>query len=251
MGKKDYIILALLFVCFCGMIVFHIVTVNNLNNENWELTVKCSDYEREAFDWQTKAENLEIKLVSALGDLENCSNRMEELETIIYEQEQTISGLESEIKALEQIVESFNENDDWDYEYTETEVKELAAVMFGEEEGDSFMSAGAGSVVLNRVSRSDFPNTVHDVIYEIIKTKDATYEQYAPRTKRILESVVVGKPISSTLADVEYLPQWYFDLARFLLENGSIFPKNVVYQAHFKQGKGVYYEKNGEFFCYG
>lgn len=142
-------------------------------------------------------------------------------------------------------------NGDWCYDYTEEDVKLLAGVMFGEEEGNTLNSGYAGSVPLNRIMDSRFPNNLHDVIYEIVVTDDAVYEQYAPRTKKIAECVIAGKPIPSDLADVEYIPEWYYDLARILLKYGSILPPDVVYQAHYPQGKGVFWEWKGEYFCYG
>lgn len=253
MKKASKILLtfySIVFTCCTVLIILNPFSVENTEADEEQIIIPVEDSD----EYQTLLKrNKTIKDSSDYFLQEKL--RLEEAYKTLEQEYKTLEeyacGLESEVEILEQIIESFNEDKDWDYEYTELEVKELGSVMFGEEEGDSFMAAGAGSVVLNRVSRSDFPDKVHDVIYEIIKTKDATYEQYAPRTKKILECVVAGQPIPSTLADVKYVPAWYFDLARFLLENGSIFPKDVVYQAHFKQGKGVYYEKDGEFFCFG
>ena len=249
MKRFNVIFSVLCLVCSIILFVFVFFSTENIEAEEAQvISVEDSD------EYQALLERNKTIKDSSDYFLQEKLRLEKEYKTLEQEYktlEEYVCGLESEVEILEQIIESFNEDKDWNYEYTELEVKELGSVMFGEEEGDSFMAAGAGSVVLNRVRRSDFPNTVHDVIYEIIKTKDKTYEQYAPRTKRILECVVADKPIPSTLADVKYVPAWYFDLARFLLENGSIFREDVVYQAHFKQGKGVYYEKDGEYFCYG
>ena len=246
-----FTVLALLYVILSAWVACSVSTVNLLNEENKQLTQQIDEYEQKALDWQTKAEDTEIKLSRAETDLQSCSEQIEKYEQTIYQLEERIKELEDEIKILEEVIEIANTPSDWDYEYAEEEVVELGAMIFAEEEGDSFCAAGAGSVAGNRVRRPDFPNTIHDVIYQIIETEEHTYEQYAPRTKRIIECVVAGKPIPAELADVRYIPDWYYEIARLILEHGPIFPKDVVYQAHFKQGKGVFYEKNGEFFCYG
>ncbi|MBP3802911.1 MAG: hypothetical protein J6I76_03285 [Oribacterium sp.] len=38
--------------------------------------------------------------------------------------------------------------------------------------------------------------------------------------------------------------------AKFLLENGSQIPANVVYQAEFKQGHGIWKRTKGAYYCY-
>lgn len=251
MSKKDKIVLSMVLLAVCIILTSLICTCHTLNEENKHLTQQIGEYEQKALDWQIKAEDTEIKLAKAETDLQSCSEQMEKYEQTIYQLEERIKELEDEVKILEELIEISNTPSDWDYEYTEQDVLELTAMIFAEEEGDSFCAAGAGSVACNRVRRPDFPNTIHDVIYQIIETEEHTYEQYAPRTKRIIECVVAGKPIPAELADVRYIPDWYYAIARLILEHGPIFPKDVVYQAHFKQGKGVFYEKNGEYFCYG
>ena len=72
-----------------------------------------------------------------------------------------------------------------------------------------------GSVVLNRVADPDFPNTIHDVVFD--------EGQYEPTWN----------------GEYEKLPsEDSIETAKFLLENGSQIPENCVYQANFKQGSG-------------
>ena len=253
-----FAVLALMYVILGIWLALSVSTVSALNEENKQLTKQVDEYEQKTLDWQIKAEDAEIKLARAETDLQSCSEQFERYERTIctleeYTEalEERIKELEDEVKMLEEIIEISNTPSDWDYVFTETDVVELGAMIFAEEEGDSFCAAGAASVAGNRVRRPDFPNNFHDVIYQIIETEEHTYEQYAPRTKKIIDCVVAGKPIPKELADVPYVPYWYNDIARLILENGPIFPEDVVYQAHFKQGKGVYYERNGEYFCYG
>ena len=86
-----------------------------------------------------------------------------------------------------------------------------------------------GSVVLNRVASKRFPNTIKEVClqpsqYSCFKESDGN----AYRT-----------PAQTTI-----------DAALYLLEHGTQIPENVVFQARFKQGDGVWKEVQGEYFCY-
>ena len=139
--------------------------------------------------------------------------------------------LSKEIERLTALT-SYVHNGSWDYEYTEEDIKILAGVMYAE----NYVSGRwemmlTGSVVLNRVLSDKFPNTIKDVVYQ----SNGKYEQYAGRTKRLIGSD-------------EVKPECY-ELAKILLEYGPVAPPEVVFQAHFNQGN-VYWEYNGEQFCY-
>ena len=86
-----------------------------------------------------------------------------------------------------------------------------------------------GAVVMNRVKGKNWPNTVHDVVYE--------KGQYA---------------VVPYLFTVE-IPQECYQMAEDILRNGTPdVPENVVYQATFVQGSGDWIPPiNGEHFCYG
>ena len=71
-----------------------------------------------------------------------------------------------------------------------------------------------GSVVLNRIADSRFPNNVHDVIYEP--------GQYAPA---INGTLYTGTPTERC-----------YDIAADLLANGSVIPGDVVWQSGVPQG---------------
>lgn len=74
-----------------------------------------------------------------------------------------------------------------------------------------------GSVVLNRVADPDFPDTIHDVVFD--------EGQYEPTWN----------------GEYEKLPsEDSIETAKFLLENGSQIPENCVYQANFEQGSGTW-----------
>lgn len=83
------------------------------------------------------------------------------------------------------------------------------------------------SVVMNRVISNKYPNSIYDVIYQ--------NGQY---------SVVRSGRINCCPSDRAY------ENAKYVYENGSQIPKNVVYQSMSKQGSGVWKEISGEYFCY-
>ncbi len=78
------------------------------------------------------------------------------------------------------------------------------------------MMEGVGSVVINRKNSDLFPNTIREVIEQP--------GQYS--TLSWLSSQVPTDEVMEVTYD--------------LLENGSKFPENVLYQANFPQGSGTY-----------
>ena len=94
----------------------------------------------------------------------------------------------------------------------------LSHLICGEVEGcDRQMKTCVGSVVLNRVADPRFPNTLHDVIYQSGQyscTWDGTF---------------ATSPGEETV-----------EVSKFLLTSGSQLPPDVIFQAEFVQGTGVY-----------
>lgn len=91
-----------------------------------------------------------------------------------------------------------------------------------------------GSVVLNRMASDLFPGeTLYDVIYQP--------GQYSPTWSGAINNTPDERTIEN---------------AKRLLTDGSILPENVVFQANFKQGDGVYCEYYDEvlgtttYFCF-
>lgn len=112
--------------------------------------------------------------------------------------------------------------------YTEEDLYILAHVICGEAQNYSDEEQlYVGSVVLNRVSHGSYPNTIQGVVFQRNQyscTRDGNY--YRTPTER----------------------NWAN--ARYLLENGSILPDNVVYQSGGRQGKGVYLRTSRHYYCY-
>lgn len=83
------------------------------------------------------------------------------------------------------------------------------------------------SVVLNRAQSSMYPDSIYGVIYDP--------GQYA---------VVDNGTINNSPDSRSY------ENARFVYENGTQIPENVLYQAEFEQGSGIYKIIDGMYFCY-
>lgn len=84
-----------------------------------------------------------------------------------------------------------------------------------------------GSVVLNRVKSKEFPNTIEEVI-----NQPGQYSSVGCANWEV--------PISER--------SW--EVAEDLLNEGSQLPDNIVFQAEFKQGSGVYEKVQNMYFCY-
>lgn len=114
--------------------------------------------------------------------------------------------------------------------YTDEELELLAHLIFAEA-GSNWcsdkMQQYTGSVVLNRIASSLFPNNMHDVIYQ--------KGQY---------SVTRTGAINKTPNERAY------NVAKYLLTNGSVLPANVVFQSQHIQGDGIYEKVQNMYFCY-
>lgn len=83
------------------------------------------------------------------------------------------------------------------------------------------------SVVMNRVESDLFPNTIYDVIYQ-----EGQYE------------CVINGAIEKDLIESAT------ESAYYVYQNGSQIPCNVLWQAEFVQGSGIWAFLDGEYFCY-
>ena len=112
--------------------------------------------------------------------------------------------------------------------WTTEEHEILTRVLTGEcQTGSWEFQVAVGSVVLNRVAHPAYPSTIKGVVFQKGQyscTWDGNY--YRTPTAR----------------------NW--EVAEFLLRNGSQIPSNVVYQAQFRQGKGVWKKIGSEIFYY-
>lgn len=95
------------------------------------------------------------------------------------------------------------------------------------------MMEGVGSVVLNRVADPRFPNTITEVVNQP--------EQYTPVASGAFASAQPTELVMEVAVD--------------LLEWGSKFPSEVIYQANYPLGTGIYKTLSTSYstmyFCYG
>ena len=121
-----------------------------------------------------------------------------------------------------EVVEETEAETETEAPYSEEDLYLLSHLICGEVEGcDRQMKTYVGSVVLNRVADSRFPDDLYGVIYQnnplqYSCTVDGNFEK---------------EPGEETV-----------DVAKYLLTNGSQLPPNVIFQAEFKQGTGTYGE---------
>ncbi len=112
--------------------------------------------------------------------------------------------------------------------YTEEDLYILAHAICGE--GQCYPDDEQlyiGSVILNRRDHGAYPDTIKGVVFQkgqYACTWDGNYYR---------------EPTEANWRN-----------ARWLLENGSILPGNVVYQAGFRQGSGLYLQTRYHKYCY-
>ena len=114
--------------------------------------------------------------------------------------------------------------------YTQSDLDLLARVIYAEAGSDWLTDEhqrAVGSVVLNRVADSRFPNTIYGVVYQ--------KGQYACTWNGAINKTPSQRAINN---------------AKYVLENGVITPTNVVWQSQAKQGRGVWKYIQGHYFCY-
>lgn len=138
----------------------------------------------------------------------------------------------------EPIPEPIPEPQPW---WTEEELDMLAAVIHYEAGSDDCSDRHqqlVTQVVLNRVASNEFPNTVYDVVTQ---TKpNIQYSTY--------------KKVLANMGNRDIISQRCYDNALVALNGDVDCPDNVVFQANFKQGSGIYEEHytsySVSYFCY-
>ena len=226
-------------ICKCGFLAFLITALIFASIARTDAQDKAAEQAELIREHKDNEERLANELAAAIeqkndtekriteefipiSQFESLKNEIEDLQTIIKNQAETIEEQERTIAI---------HTDTDPIPYTQEDIDILAAVMYGEEYPNRYEMMLAGSVVLNRVKNPQFPDTIKAVVYQF----DGQYEQYAPRTKGF-----IGKD----------LPEECYRLAEILLRYGPIAPGEVIYQAHFNQGE-VFWSWQGEEFCFG
>lgn len=119
--------------------------------------------------------------------------------------------------------------------YTDDDLFYLAAAVCREAGGESEeIQLLVANVIINRVNSSIYPDTIYEVLTE--------YKQYGTMWK-----YGVSFP---DWADDKVKEQCY-SVAKRILEGERFCPENVLFQAEFKQGNGVYKQFGDDYyFCY-
>ena len=145
----------------------------------------------------------------------------------------SVYGVEDDIEPIEPVVVEIVEEEEieiFEPVVNETDLELMAHLLVGEAGADwcsDEMLYYVGSVALNRVTSKHFPDTLDEVIFQdgqYASTWDGNFNR-EPSER-------------------------HYEIAEDLLLNGSILPPNVVYQAEFKQGSGVYKKVQNMYFCY-
>lgn len=117
------------------------------------------------------------------------------------------------------------------YTYTEEDLQYLTMIIVGEAQNCSYKEQMyVGSVALNRLHNKKYFD------YGSIKEVALAPGQYA--------SFWGAKLAYRDPTDMN------IEVAEELIENGSVLPENVIFQALFVQGDGVYERINNTYFCY-
>lgn len=123
--------------------------------------------------------------------------------------------------------------------YTEEELEALALVIY-QEAGADYCSDETrmmvGTVVMNRVTDSRFPDTIHGVL-----TQKAQYG-------RLYWTGLVWPDRASKAVEAHAVERAY-KCAERILNGERVLPEGVVWQAEFKQGTEVVAYQDGMYFC--
>lgn len=165
----------------------------------------------------------------------NYESSTEVIETVV-ETEAVVDELQPDCN---QIATTYIDESEYVPEYTapvieyvdEGDLYLLAHIIFAEAGSDwcsDEMQMYVGSVVLNRVTSPNWPNTLYEVVYQ-----PGQYE------------------CTWTGSFYNEPNQRAWDMAQWLLDNGSQLPAGVVYQSGSILGNGVYTQIDNVYFCYG
>ena len=147
----------------------------------------------------------------------------------------TENTTEAETEATEPVTEETTEPTEEVKNYTEDDLFYLAAAVCREAGGESEeIQLLVANVIINRVNSSHYPDTIYEVLTQ--------YKQYGNMWK-----YGVSFP---DWADEKVKEQCY-SVAKRILEGERFCPENVLFQAEFKQGSGVFKQFGDDYyFCY-
>lgn len=172
-----------------------------------------------------------------LSTYDEAEKSTETTENITDSTEATTEKLteETQPESTEPVTEEATEPTEEVKSYTEDDLFYLAAAVCREAGGESEeIQLLVANVIINRVNSSYYPDTIYDVLTE--------YKQYGTMWK-----YGVSFP---DWADEKVKEQCY-SVAQRILEGERFCPENVLFQAEFKQGSGVFKQFGDDYyFCY-
>lgn len=190
--------------------------INNINN-NIETNFNSL---KESLNSKIKNNNVTYYLYTEPKEETNIETKVEVEEELETEEIITIESFDCTYISV------YN---NYDIEYAEYELDELAALVYLEARGESEEGQQAvAEVVLNRVLDVDFPNTIHDVIYDTeFGVQFTPYEEVAYTTPTEIQYEVINRALYGNL----------------------ILEKDVVYFATTALNNNVYAVIGNHVFC--
>ena len=142
---------------------------------------------------------------------------------------------ETQPKSTEPVTEEMTEPTEEVKSYSEDDLFYLAAAVCREAGGESEeIQLLVANVIMNRVNSSLYPNTIYEVLTQ--------YKQYGTMWK-----YGISFP---DWADQKVKDQCY-SVAKRILEGERYCPENVLFQAEFEQGSGIFKQFGDDYyFCY-
>lgn len=199
-------------------------TINQLQTNNSELNQKVEELNTQINTVTDDKINLQKELDTAKSEISKYKKQIDSLKNSSKEVTSRSSNSLSEknTETIEKTDEKIN-SDDLDL---------MARIIYAEAGNCSDEEQLlVGNVIMNRVASSKYPNTIREVIYQ--------KGQYSPTWNGAINKKPSEKAIKN---------------AKRILNGERFCPTNVVYQAMFKQGSGVYKAlKNPDgitYFCY-
>ena len=191
--------------------------------ENYKLSKQVEEL---TISWDNTQQLLEenIKVLDeTMKVVEEQQAEILKLKTTIIEQQVTIEK-NNVSKVSKSIATSRGKEVSRNWSDTELLARIIFAEAGGSTEEDMLL---VGNVVLNRVNNPKFPNSIRDVIF--------AQGQYSPTWNGAIYKTPSEKA---------------WECAKRLMDGERFCPENVVFQAQFKQGKGVWKKVEKHYYCY-
>ncbi len=181
------------------------------------MNIKISSLQNSFIGKEIELESVEVQILQSPIPIKESSSIKDKSQEIEYIEEETETDTDTE------------ENTKEEANIDQEDLYWLAHVIGAENGNMSYRcQLYTGLVVVNRKEDLDFPNTIKDVVFA-----DGQYAVVANGT-------IYSEPSEET-----------WQIAKdILLEKTERIPEDVVYQAMFVQGSGVFANVDGNYFCY-